>query len=65
MDYLASFYGISSELRPKEVIALRLCHEIDVLDTSFLESYCPVGIVLAHRRIYVEAAGPISFGFTL
>ena len=30
---------------------------------SFLESYCPVGIVLAHRRIDVEAAGAYKFWF--
>lgn len=45
----------ATELRTLEVIAFGLCHEIDVLDTSFLEGYCPVGIVPAHRRVDVEA----------
>ena len=47
------------ELRTLKVIALRLSHEIDVLDTSFLEGYCPVGIVLAHWRVDIEAIGQL------
>ena len=47
----------ATELRTLEVIAFGLCHEIDVLDTSFLEGYCPVRIVLSHRRIDIEAIG--------
>lgn len=47
----------ATELRTLEVIAFGLCHEIDVLDTSFLEGYCPVRIVLSHRCIDIEAIG--------
>lgn len=50
MHYLTSFYGISSELRPKEVIALRLCHEIDVLPslkaTAQSGLYLPIGVLM-------------------
>lgn len=45
----------TSELGAMKVISFGLCHKIDVLDTSFSECYCPVGIVLAHRSIDVEA----------
>ena len=47
------------ELRTLKVIALRLSHEIDVLDTAFPEGYCPVGIVLAHWRVDIEAIGQL------
>ena len=48
------------ELRTLKVIAFGFSHEIDVLDTAFPEGYCPVGIVLAHWRVDVEAVGQLG-----
>ena len=48
------------ELRALKVIAFGFCHKIDVLDTSFLEGYGPVRIVLSLRRIDIEAAGQLG-----
>ena len=53
----------ASELGALKVIAFGLCHKIDVLDTSFFEGYCPVGIILAHWRVDVEAIG--QFGIDI
>ena len=50
----------ASELGALKVIAFGFCHKIDVLDTSFPEGDCPVGIVLAHWRIDVEAVWQLS-----
>ena len=45
----------TSEQRALKVISLGLSHKIDVLHASFPEGYCPVGIVLAHWRVDIEA----------
>ena len=49
----------TSELGALKVISFGLSHKIDVLDTSFPEGYCPVGIVLAHWRVDIEAIGQL------
>jgi len=50
----------ATELRTLEVIAFGLCHEIDVLDTPLSEGDRPVGIVLAHWRVDIEAIGQLG-----
>ena len=45
----------TSELRALEVIAFGLSHKIDVFDTSCWEGDRPVGIVLTHRSVDIEA----------
>ena len=49
----------TSELGVLKVISFGLSHKIDVFDTSFPEGYCPVGIVLAHWRVDIEAIGQL------
>lgn len=44
-----------SELRVLKVVSFGHSHKIDVLDTSFSEGYCPVGIVFAYWRVDIEA----------
>lgn len=50
----------ASELGALKVIAFGFCHKIDVLDTSFPEGDCPVGIILAHWRVDIEAVWQLS-----
>ena len=49
----------TSDLGALMVISFRLSHKTDVLDTSFPEGYRPVGIIVFHRRVDIEAIGQL------
>lgn len=50
----------TTKLRHFDIVAFGFGHEIDVLHRTLTEGHSPVGVVLAHRGIDVEATGEFA-----